>query len=73
MTEPWTPAAWGRCSHAVSERRSLLAALTAAPAVVFATLFGSRATGGARPDSDWDVGIFGRVLRHLRNRNLVHR
>lgn len=28
------------------------------PEVVFATLFGSRATGRARPDSDWDLAVF---------------
>jgi len=26
--------------------------------VIFATLFGSRAEGRARPDSDWDVAVF---------------
>src|SRR5688572_18903389 len=28
------------------------------PLVVFATLFGSRARAGSRPDSDWDVGVY---------------
>ena len=28
------------------------------PLVAFATLFGSRASGRARPDSDWDVAVF---------------
>jgi predicted nucleotidyltransferase len=40
------------------ERDRILAALTATPAVVFATLFGSREAGGARRDSDWDVAIY---------------
>jgi predicted nucleotidyltransferase len=29
-----------------------------APEVRFALLFGSRVTGGARPDSDWDLGVY---------------
>jgi len=33
-------------------------ALLAEPAVCFALLFGSRAEGSARADSDWDVGVY---------------
>jgi predicted nucleotidyltransferase len=32
--------------------------LAAEPDIVFAFLFGSRATGRPRPDSDWDVGVY---------------
>jgi len=32
--------------------------LSACPEVIFALLFGSRARGTARPDSDLDVGVF---------------
>ena len=28
------------------------------PEIVFAHLFGSRGTGGARPDSDWDIAVY---------------
>jgi uncharacterized protein len=39
-------------------RTRLLEAVEARPEVVFALLFGSRAAGRARPDSDWDVGVY---------------
>jgi len=32
--------------------------LAADPAVLFATLFGSRASGSPRADSDWDLAVF---------------
>ena len=32
--------------------------LSEEPAVLFARWFGSRATGKARPDSDWDVAVY---------------
>ena len=32
--------------------------LAADPAVLFATLFGSRASGAPRADSDWDLAVF---------------
>lgn len=32
--------------------------LAATPEIVFALLFGSRAAGCERPDSDWDIGVF---------------
>jgi predicted nucleotidyltransferase len=32
--------------------------LAAEPDIVFPFLFGSRATGRPRPDSDWDVGVY---------------
>jgi len=37
--------------------RALRTALEAHPAVVVAWLFGSRARGDARPDSDWDLAV----------------
>jgi predicted nucleotidyltransferase len=39
-------------------RTRLLEAIEARPEVVFAVLFGSRADGRARPDSDWDIGVY---------------
>lgn len=41
--------------------------------VIFATLFGSRAAGRSRPDSDWDIAVFldERLDKHERFR--VHR
>jgi uncharacterized protein len=32
--------------------------LAAVPEIAFAYLFGSRASGTARPDSDWDVAVY---------------
>ncbi len=32
--------------------------LAAVPEIVFAHLFGSRARGEARPDSDWDIAVY---------------
>jgi predicted nucleotidyltransferase len=32
--------------------------LAEAPELRFALLFGSRVTGGARPDSDWDLAVY---------------
>lgn len=40
------------------DRDRILAELLRVPAVVFATLFGSRMQGRARGDSDWDVAIY---------------
>jgi predicted nucleotidyltransferase len=37
---------------------AIRAQLEAEPAVRFALLFGSRAAGTARPDSDWDVAVY---------------
>lgn len=37
---------------------ALTAHLDGVPGLAFALLFGSRSRGGARADSDWDVGIF---------------
>lgn len=39
-------------------REQIARAVEATPGVLFATLFGSRATGRARADSDWDVAIY---------------
>jgi len=39
-------------------RARLAKRLAEAPEVRFSLLFGSRATGGARPDSDWDLGVY---------------
>ncbi len=41
--------------------RELQTTLTAIPEIEFALLFGSRATGTHRPNSDWDVAV------HLRS------
>lgn len=38
--------------------QSIHDALAARPEVQFALLFGSRAGGRARPDSDWDLAVF---------------
>ena len=42
----------------VARDEAILAALYAESSVRFALLFGSRAAGTARPDSDWDVAVF---------------
>ncbi len=48
-----------KCYHAVmSVRQELEARLRARPEVRFALLFGSRASGTARADSDWDVAVY---------------
>jgi uncharacterized protein len=39
-------------------RARIVEALVARPEIVFALLFGSRASGRARPDSDWDIAVF---------------
>jgi predicted nucleotidyltransferase len=39
-------------------RARLAARLAEVPEVRFALVFGSRVTGGARPDSDWDLAIY---------------
>jgi len=39
-------------------RTRLAARLAEAPELRFALLFGSRVTGRARPDSDWDLAIY---------------
>ena len=39
-------------------RRRIVEALEARPEIVFAVLFGSRAGGRARPDSDWDIAVY---------------
>ena len=39
-------------------REQIDAAVAETPGVLFATLFGSRATDRARGDSDWDVAIY---------------
>jgi predicted nucleotidyltransferase len=39
-------------------RQQIARALEATPGVLFATLFGSRAAGRARADSDWDIAIY---------------
>jgi predicted nucleotidyltransferase len=39
-------------------RARLAARLAEAPEVRFALLFGSRITGSARPDSDWDLAVY---------------
>jgi hypothetical protein len=41
-----------------SGRRRIERAVDETPGVLFATLFGSRAGGRAREDSDWDVAIY---------------
>lgn len=40
------------------ERDRIAGELARAPEVVFATLFGSRAGGGGRADSDWDLAVY---------------
>jgi predicted nucleotidyltransferase len=40
------------------ERERIEAELARTPGVAFATLFGSRAEGGGRSDSDWDVAVY---------------
>lgn len=45
-------------TQADSEERIIRAALEREPEVRFALLFGSRARGQARPDSDWDMGVY---------------
>jgi predicted nucleotidyltransferase len=40
------------------ERDRIEAELAGTPEVAFATLFGSRAAGEGRPDSDWDVAVY---------------
>jgi predicted nucleotidyltransferase len=39
-------------------RARIVDTLAGRPEVVFATLFGSRAGGQPRSDSDWDVGVY---------------
>jgi predicted nucleotidyltransferase len=39
-------------------RGRIVEALEARPEIVFALLFGSRASGRVRPDSDWDIAVF---------------
>ncbi len=39
-------------------RQRIARAVEETPGVLFATLFGSRAAGHARADSDWDVAIY---------------
>jgi predicted nucleotidyltransferase len=42
----------------VDARERIVEVLSARPEVIFAVLFGSRSRGRARPDSDWDVGVY---------------
>lgn len=42
----------------VDEEARILEAIRAHPEVVFALIFGSRAQGRARPDSDWDIAVY---------------
>lgn len=51
----------------------LAAQLHHAEGVAFAMLFGSRARGTARPDSDWDVGIHFRSDLDARQRMEIRR
>jgi len=39
-------------------REQIALAVAETPGVLFATLFGSRAAGRARGDSDWDIAIY---------------
>lgn len=39
-------------------RQNLSQRLAESSAIVFAFLFGSRALGTARPDSDWDIAVY---------------
>lgn len=49
--EPW----YDCCMSSIRDLRDRLDAV---PEIVFAFLFGSRARGEARPDSDWDIAIY---------------
>lgn len=42
----------------MAKKDRLQRTLEARPAVRFSFLFGSRASGGARPGSDWDVAVY---------------
>ena len=42
----------------MSSTRNLTDRLAAVPEIAFASLFGSRARGDERPDSDWDVAVY---------------
>jgi uncharacterized protein len=42
----------------MNPRTRIVNALEARPEIVFALLFGSRAGGRPRPDSDWDLAIY---------------
>lgn len=47
-----------RLGPELDPRRRILDELEARAEIVFALLFGSRAGGRPRPDSDWDVALF---------------
>lgn len=57
-TAPGRRASAGGTIPSMSVRAELRRVIGAHPEVRFAYLFGSRATGRARPDSDWDVAIY---------------
>jgi uncharacterized protein len=47
-----------RCSKGMDPRTRITQALHERSDVVFALLFGSRARGLSRPDSDWDLAVY---------------